>query len=97
MVRNISITTSSVTIEWTLEGAYSASRPEIFTIHYGVDRNRLSPHHTRVVASSRQTYSIELTSLEVGREYFYQIEARNMFEVLLTDLFWVRIRDDSEL
>ena len=84
-----------MTIEWTLEGAYSASRLEIFTIHYGVNRNQL--HHTGVVAPSRQTYSAQLTSLEAGREYFYQIEARNVFEVLFTDLFSVRVRDDSEL
>ena len=79
-------TLSMVTILWNLTGgSYNLSRPETFSVLFGVNSTLLNLHSPEITASpSTQTYSTQLTSLEPGTRYFYRIQSRNMFDTIFT-------------
>ena len=86
-VRNISITSSGVTIQWTVVGPFKADRPEEFVVMYGLSSGELSMSTSVITANSdSQIYSTQLNSLEAGTLYYYVILARNQFATRLTDV-----------
>ena len=43
-----------------------------------------------------QTYSMTLTSLEPGTQYFYRIESSHMLEIRTSDEYTFQTEDDSK-
>ena len=92
-----SITSSSVTIQWTVMGPYNAERPEEFVVMYGLSSGALTNSTSVIPANSgRQTYSTTLTSLQPGTLYYYRIITRNEFATYYTDVMTFITSDASE-
>jgi phosphodiesterase/alkaline phosphatase D-like protein len=82
-----SITSTSVTIQWTLTSPFDPAHPDTFTVTHGENPSNVNMSTPPVTAnSSAQTYSTHIKSLEPGTVYFYRLQARNRFEVISTDL-----------
>ena len=91
------ITTSSVTIQWTVTGPFNPERPEEFVVMYGLSSGDLSMSSSVITANSdSQTYSTQLNSLEVGTEYFFRVSSSNGFEAILSDVESVTTNDDRK-
>ena len=60
------------------------STPEIFTILYRKNGADLDIRSVELTATSSQTYSSNLDSLDPGSVYSYKIESRNDFETIFT-------------
>ena len=87
LMRTAFITSSSVTIQWTVMGPYNAERPEEFVVLYGLSSGALTNSTSVIPANSgRQTYSTTLTSLQPGTLYYYRVEARNQFSIRISDV-----------
>lgn len=88
MVMNI--TSSSATIEWEVSGAYRPSSPDKFAVlygYYGYYSWQLNFGTAWLPSNPTDTtYSIQLTGLSAGTQYFYQIRSKAMLDVLVTDL-----------
>ena len=75
-----SITPTSATIQFTLTDPFVAAHPEGFVVMYGPTSGQLNSNSSVITAtSSSQTYSITLTSLQIGTQYFYRVIATNQF------------------
>ena len=76
---------------------YKPSRPETFSVSYGVTSIQLGMSTAVLTGNSTsQTYSTPLNSLQPGTEYFYRIESRNEFDVLYTLTASFVTEDESE-
>ena len=86
-ISEISITSSSATIQWMLTDPYNPSLPETFIVSYGVTSGQLNMSTPGVAANpTSQTYSMQLNPLQPGTVYFYRIESRNVFGTVSTGL-----------
>ena len=96
-IRNISITSSSATIQWMLTDPYIPSRPETFTVLYGISSEDLSSNSPQMIANSMiQTYSTPLTSLQIATLYYYKIRSRNGFATRDTEVLSFITNDECE-
>ena len=96
-VREISVTSSSGTIQWMLTDPYNPSQPETFIVFYGVTSGQLNMSTPGVSANpTSQTYSTQLNSLQPGTEYFYRIESRNGLSSVFTDILSFMSMDRSK-
>jgi hypothetical protein len=60
---------------------YNPSRPETFIVSYGVTSGQLNMSTPGVTANpTSQTYSTQLSPLQPGTKYFYQIMIVNKFD-----------------
>ena len=81
-----SITPTSATVQFTLTDPFNVTRPEGFVVMYGLISGQLNSNSSVITAtSSSQTYSITLTSLQIGTQYFYRVIATNQFATRMTD------------
>ena len=86
-VSEISITSSSATIQWMLTDPYNPSQPETFIVSYGVTSGQLNMSTSGVTANpTSQTYSTQLNLLQPGTVYFYRIVSRNVIGTVSTGL-----------
>ena len=60
---------------------FNAAIPETFVVLYGKTQNGLTRTSTSMViaTSTSQTYSIQLNSLDIGTQYYFQVQSRNRF------------------
>jgi hypothetical protein len=80
-VTEISTTSSSATVQWMLTDPYNPLRPETFIVAYGVTSGQLNMSTLGITANpTSQTYSTQLSSLQPGTKYFYQIMITNQFD-----------------
>ena len=81
-----SITPTSATVQFTLTDPFDVTRPEGFVVMYGLISGQLNSNSSVITAtSSSQTYSITLSSLQTGTQYFYRVIATNQFATRMTD------------
>ena len=81
-----SITPTSATVQFTLTDPFDVTRPEGFVVMYGLISGQLNSNSSVITAtSSSQTYSITLTSLQIGTQYFYRILGTNQFATRLAN------------
>ena len=93
-----SITPTSATVQFTLTDPFDVTRPEGFVVMYGLISGQLNSNSSVITAtSSSQTYSITLTSLQSGTQYFYRIIATNQFVTRMTDEITFVTNDTSKL
>ena len=91
-----SSTERTVTITWSFTSVLE-TRNETFTVLYGTSPGQLgltSPPVSSVPNVNQ--YSIQLTSLQPGTTYYYQIQSENNFRNLTTLLNTVRTMDSSK-
>ena len=80
-----SITPTSATVQFTLTDPFDVTRHERFVVMYGLISGQLNSNSSVITAtSSSQTYSITLTSLQIGTQYFYRVIATNQFATRMT-------------
>ena len=80
-----SITPTSATVQFTLTDPFDVTHPEGFVVMYGLISGQLNSNSSVITAtSSSQTYSITLTSLQIGTQYFYRVIATNQFATRMT-------------
>ena len=95
--RIISITSSSATIQWMLTDPYIPSRPETFSVFYGISSEDLNSNSLQTMANSMiQTYSTPLTSLQIGTLYYYKVRSTNEFATRDTQVLSFTTNDESE-
>ena len=81
-----SITPTSATVQFTLTDPFDVTRPEGFVVMYGLISGQLNSNSSVITAtSSSQTFSITLTSLQIGTQYFYSVIATNQFATQMID------------
>ena len=81
-----------------LTDPYISSRPEIFTVLYGISSGQLNFTTPEITANpTSQTYSTQLNSLQPGTVYFYRIKSRNVVDTVFTVEFNFTTADDSKL
>ena len=81
-----SITPISATVQFILTDPFDVTRPEEFVVMYGLISGQLNSNSSVITAtSSSQTYSITLTSLQIGTQYFYRVIATNQFATRMTE------------
>ena len=94
----ITITSSSATIQWMLTELYNASRPETFTVYYGMNSGQLNLSTPEITASTAsQIYSTQLDSLQPATVYFYTIQSENKFTAITTDVMSFITNEESKL
>ena len=78
---------------------FNVTRPETFVVLYGRTQNGLTRTSTSLVmaTASRQTYSIQLNSLDIGTQYYFQVQSRNRFETVVSNVMNFTTNDTSEL
>ena len=78
---------------------FNATRPETFVVLYGTTQNGLTRTSTSMViaTATSQTYSIQLNSLNVGTQYYFQVQSQNMFGNVVSNLIDFTTDDASEL
>ena len=87
-VQIVSTTQTTATVQFSLTGPFRAAHPEQFVVMYGLSQSQLNSNSSVVTAtSSSQVYSIPLSSLRGGTQYFYRIVATNRFSSRSTDVF----------
>ena len=97
LLMSTAITTSSVTIQWTVMGDFNPERPEEFVVMYGLSSGDLSRSSSVITANSdSQTYSTQLNSLQVGADYFYRVSSRISSETRLSDMDSFTTNDDRK-
>ena len=79
---NISTRHDRATVQWSV--SYIAYTPETYTVNYGRAMNSLDMSVTATQRGNNFTipsqpfmFSTELTALDPGMTYYYQVEARN--------------------
>ena len=82
-----------------LSEPFNATRPETFVVLYGTTQNGLTRTSTSMViaTSTSQTYSIQLNSLDIGTQYYFQVQSRNKFESVVSNVMNFTTNDTSEL
>ena len=92
-----SITPTSATVWFTLTEPFDVTRPEEFVVMYGIISGQLNSNSLVITAtSSSLTYSIILTSLQIGTQYFYRVIATNQFATRRTDEMMFLTEDRSK-
>ena len=92
------ITPISATVQFTLTDPFDATRPEGFVVMYGLISGQLNSNSSVITAtSSSQTYSITLTSLQIGTQYFYRVVTTNQFATQITDEMSLLTNDTRKL
>ena len=78
---------------------FNATRPETFVVLYGTTQNRLTRTSTFLViaTATRQTYSIQLNLLDIGTQYYFQVQSRNRFGSVVSNVMDFTTDDISEL
>ena len=78
---------------------FNATRPETFVVLYGTTQNGLTRTSTFLViaTATRQTYSIQLNSLNIGTQYYFQVQSRNRFGSVVSNVMDFTTDDISEL
>ena len=80
-----------------LTDPFILSRPETFTVLYGISSEDLSSSSLQMIANSMiQTYSTPLTSLQIGTLYYYKVRSRNKFATRDTEVLSFTTNDESE-
>ena len=93
----MSITSSSATIQWILKDLFNPSRPETFTVLYGISSEDLNSNSPQMIANSMiPTYSTPLTSLQIGTLYYYKVRSRNEFATRDTYVLSFTTNDEGE-
>ena len=94
-----STTPTGVTIQWMLTEPFNATRPETFVVLYGTTQNRLTRTSTSMViaTATSQTYSIQLNSLDIATQYYFQVQSRNRFGSVVSNVMDFTTDDTSEL
>ena len=81
-----SITPTSATVQFILTDPFDVNRPEEFVVMYGLISGQLNSSSSVITAtSSSQIYSITLTSLQIGTQYFYSVASTNQFATRMTE------------
>ena len=78
---------------------FNATRPETFVVLYGRTQNGLTRTSTSMViaTATSQTYSIQLNSLDIGTQYYFQVQSRNRFGSVVSNVMDFTTNDTSEL
>ena len=94
-----STTPTGVTIQWMLTEPFNDTRPETFVVLYGTTQNGLTRTSTSMViaTATSQTYSIQLNSLDIGTQYYFQVQSRNRFGSVVSNVMAFTTDDTSEL
>ena len=94
-----STTSTGVTIQWMLTKPFNATRPETFVVLYGTTQNGLTRTSTSMIiaTATNQTYSIQLNSLDIGTQYYFQVQSRNRFGSVVSNVMDFITDDTSEL
>ena len=94
-----STTPTGVTIQWMLTEPFNATLPETFVVLYGTRQDRLTRTSTSMViaTATSQTYSIQLNSLDIGTQYYFQVQSRNRFRSIVSNVMDFTTDDTSEL
>ena len=94
-----STTSTGVTIQWMLTEPFNATRPETFVVLYGTTQNGLTRTSTSMIiaTATNQTYSIQLNSLDIGTQYYFQVQSRNRFGSVVSNVMDFITDDTSEL
>ena len=80
------ITPTSATVQFILTDPFDVTRPEEFVVMYGLISGQLNSSSSVITAtSSSQIYSITLTSLQIGTQYFYSVASTNQFATRMTE------------
>ena len=95
----VSTTPTGATIQWMLTEPFNATRPETFVVLYGTTQNGLTRTSTSMVnaTAASQTYSIQLNSLDIGTQYYFQVQSRNRFGSVVSNVMNFITNDKSEL
>ena len=91
-----STTPTGITIQWMLTEPFNAMLPETFVVLYGRTQNGLTRTSTSMViaTATSQTYFIQLNTLDIGTQYYFQVQSRNRFGSNVMDF---TTNDTSEL
>ena len=78
---------------------FNATRPETFVVLYGTTQNGLTRTSTSMViaTTTNQTYSIQLNLLDIGTQYYFQVQSRNRFGSVVSNVMDFTTNDTSEL
>ena len=78
---------------------FNATRPETFVVLYGTTRDRLTRISTSmaIANATSQIYSIQLNSLNIGTQYYFQVQSRNKFESVVSNVKDFTTDDTSKL
>ena len=81
-----------------LNEPFNATRPETFVVLYGTTQNRLTRTSTSMViaTATSQTYSIQLNSLDIGTQYYFQVQSRNGFGSVVSNVMDFTTNDASK-
>ena len=93
-----STTPTGVTIQWMLTESFNATGPETFVVLYGTTQDILSRTSTSMViaTATSQTYSIQLNSLDIGTQYYFQVQSRNRFGSVVSNVMDFTTDDTSK-
>ena len=77
---------------------FNAIGPETFVVLYGTTQDRLTRTSTSMViaTTTSQTYSIQLNSLDIGTQYYFQVQSRNRFGSVVSNVMDFTTDDTSE-
>ena len=78
---------------------FNATKPETFVVLYGRTQNGLTRTSTSMViaTATSQTYSIQLNSLDIGTQYYFQVQSRNRFGSVVSNVMDFTTDDASKL
>ena len=89
---------TGVTIQWMLTEPFNATQPETFVVLYSTTQDRPRTSTSMVIATATsQTYSIQLNSLDIGTQYYFQVQSRNRFGSIVSNVMDFTTDDTSEL
>ena len=82
-----------------LTESFNPAGPETFVVLYGTTQNGLIRTSISMViaTATSQTYSIQLNSLDIGTRYYFQIQSRNRFGSVVSNVMDFTTDDTSEL
>ena len=94
MVRVESITSTTVTIEWSFPQS-SQLRDEVVTIYYGTTKDVELVTDPVPTYPDMQQYSVQLTSLQPDTRYYFQIYSSNEFNERTDGVDYVFMTNDD--
>ena len=84
MVEVVSITETTVTVQWSFSSPISQERPETYTVLYRTPPNELMMSTPIFSDPNMQQYTQMLGSLQPGTMYYIEIQSRNAFTTQTT-------------
>ena len=77
---------------------FNATRPETFVVLYGTRQSGLTRISTSMVVANTtsQTYSIQLNSLDIGTQYYFQVQSTNRYGSVVSNVMDFTTNDTSE-